>query len=112
MKPLLFQGIEELPDYIIRWMYLATVLPEWAVPLGAFASMAFGSFLLIVVFLRAYRKVVFTKENFERGKRTIRRGSSFIINGQHRLLIIRDSYTLLQNQPVIAESSLDPDPDL
>lgn len=69
-----------------------------------------GAFFLVLAFIGAYRNVVFTRENIERGKEQFRRGSSFLVNGQHRLLIIRDSYTLLHNQPTVAETSFDPDP--
>lgn len=55
----------------------------------------FGSLSITFVFIKAYKNVVFTQETIEMGKRTIRRGSSFIVNGQHRLMIVRDSYSLL-----------------
>ncbi|XP_014280530.1 scavenger receptor class B member 1 isoform X2 [Halyomorpha halys] len=107
------EGAEELPDYLIRWIYLSTTLSPWLVPICSYGIIAFGALMILSIFFRAYRKVVFTRDNIERGKRKIlRRGSSFFVNGQHRLLIIRDSYTLLQNQPEIAETSLIPDPEI
>ena len=33
------------------------------------------------------------------GRRSLRRGSSFIINQQHKFMIQRDSYTLLKSIP-------------
>lgn len=59
-----------------------------------------GTFLLIFVFVRAYQKFVFssdpTIELLEMGRRSLRRGSSFIINQQHRFIVQRDSYLLLK----------------
>ncbi|XP_073996900.1 scavenger receptor class B member 1-like isoform X2 [Rhodnius prolixus] len=104
------EGAEELPDYIIRWIYLATTLSYWLVPIFTYGTIVLGAFFLVLAFIGAYRNVVFTRENIERGKEQFRRGSSFLVNGQHRLLIIRDSYTLLHNQPTVAETSFDPDP--
>ncbi|KAK9496593.1 hypothetical protein O3M35_013127 [Rhynocoris fuscipes] len=104
------EGAEELPDYLIRWIYLSTTLCSWLVPFVSYGTIVLGAFLIVSAFIKAYRKVVFTRENLELGKAKLRRGSSFFINGQHRLLIIRDSYTLLQDQPTVAETSFDPDP--
>jgi hypothetical protein len=54
-----------------------------------------GFFVLACSCARAYRKVIFSKANIERGKEKFRRGSEFIIHNQHRLMIVRDSYSLL-----------------
>jgi hypothetical protein len=78
---------------------------EVAAPIFNYGSIVLGILILVGMFIKAYRKVLFTKETLEKGKETLRRGSSFILNGQHRLLIIRDSYTLLN------DVSMDPDPD-
>uniref|UniRef100_A0A0A9YEL4 Scavenger receptor class B member 1 n=2 Tax=Lygus hesperus TaxID=30085 RepID=A0A0A9YEL4_LYGHE len=104
------EGAEEIPDYIIRWIYAATTMAQWSVPLASYLTIALGATMILAVFIRAYRTVVFTKENLERGKAKIRRGSSFFVNGQNRLLILRDSYTLLQNQSSVQETSFQPDP--
>lgn len=62
-----------------------------------------GSFMLMYVFVRAYKNFVFnsdpTVEILEMGRRSIRRGSSFLIQHQHRIMMHhhqRDSYTLLK----------------
>nr|CAD7197427.1 unnamed protein product [Timema douglasi] len=99
------EGISELTPSIRRWVYAATTVADTAVPFVNYGCIVVGSLVLVVMFVRAYKNVVFTRETLERGKETLRRGSSFIINGQHRLLIIRDSYTLLNN------ISTEPDPD-
>ncbi|XP_066990954.2 scavenger receptor class B member 1 [Anabrus simplex] len=99
------EGMEDLTPNLKRLVYLATTVADTAVPVITYGCIVFGALILIVNFVRAYKNIVFTRENIERGKKTLRRGSSFIINGQHRLLIIRDSYTLLNN------ISTDPDPD-
>ncbi|XP_014255166.1 scavenger receptor class B member 1 isoform X2 [Cimex lectularius] len=111
MMPIVWveEGAEELPDYLIRWIYLSTTLAEWLVPLCSYVTVAFGALILVGVFIRTYRSMVFTKENVELGKSKLRRGSSFFVNGQHKLLILRDSYTLLRNQPSMAETSFNPE---
>jgi hypothetical protein len=76
---------------------LATSVAEVSASVVAYGSIVFGVLILVGVFIKTYKNVVFTKETLERGKKTLRRGSSFIISGQHRLLIIRDSYSLLNN---------------
>lgn len=100
-----FQGITELTPSIQHWVYLATTVAEVIAPIFEYGSIALGILILVGVFIKAYKNVVFTKEALEKGKETLRRGSSFIVNGQHRLLIIRDSYSLLNNV------NTDPDPD-
>jgi hypothetical protein len=99
-----FQGIAELTPSIRRWVYLGTTVAEVAAPLFSYGSIVLGTLILVGIFIKAYRNILFTKEALEKGKETLRRGSSFILNGQHRLLIIRDSYTLLN------DVSMDPDP--
>jgi hypothetical protein len=101
------QGIAELTPSIRRWVYLATTVAEMAASIIGYGSIVLGILILVGVFIKAYKNVVFTRETLEKGKETLRRGSSFIINGQHRLLIIRDSYTLLHN----VNTDPDPDPD-
>lgn len=86
-------------------MYLATTVSEVAAPLFSYGCIVLGTLILVGIFIKTYRNVVFTKETLEKGKETLRRGSSFILNGQHRLMIIRDSYSLLN------DVSMDPDPD-
>lgn len=106
------EGVEELTPAIQRWIYLATTFSETAVPVFTYGCICTGAFTLIFIFVKAYKSVVFTDERIERGKeritrelRDLRRGSSFIVNGHPRLLILRDSYTLLNN------INGDPDPD-
>ncbi|XP_069685569.1 scavenger receptor class B member 1 [Periplaneta americana] len=101
------EGVAELTPVIRRWLYLATTVAEIAAPILSYSCIAVGILILVGVFVKAYKNIVFTKETLERGKETLRRGSSFIVNGQHRLLIIRDSYTLLNN----VNTDPDPDPD-
>ncbi|GLH06644.1 Protein peste [Gryllus bimaculatus] len=101
------EGVADLTPPIKRLIYLATNVADVAGPLFSYGCIVFGSSILIFIFVKAYKNVVFTRENLERGRETLRRGSSFIINGQHRLLIVRDSYSLLSNELL----SQDPDPD-
>lgn len=100
----LLQGVSELTPPIRRWIYLATVFAPTALPIVSYGAILTGTFALIYVFVRAYKNFVFTSdpatEFLEMGRRSIRRGSSMIINGQHRILLQRDSYILLNNNNV------------
>lgn len=90
------EGIDELTPPIRRWVYLATTFADIVVPCLGFGLVLVGILCLCVVVYRAHNNVVLAHEAIELGKRTIRRGSSFIVNGQHRLLMTKDSYVLLQ----------------
>lgn len=103
------EGVAELTPAIHRWVYLATTVAETAVPVCTYGAIVVGLVMLAGVFVQSYRKVVFTKETLEKGKEKLRRGSSFLVNGQHRLLILRDSYSLLNTTPEDA-TDMDPDP--
>ncbi|XP_067646552.1 scavenger receptor class B member 1 isoform X1 [Eurosta solidaginis] len=96
------EGISELTPAIRRWIYLATVFAPLIVPICAY-SMIFGGILAVVfVFVRAYQNFVFahdpTLEILEMGRRSLRRGSSFIAQHQHKFMH-RESYTLLKTVP-------------
>ncbi|XP_054085205.1 lysosome membrane protein 2 isoform X2 [Zeugodacus cucurbitae] len=96
------EGISELTPAIRRWIYLATVFAPIIIPIASYL-MIFGGILAIVfVFVRAYQNFVFardpTLEILEMGRRSIRRGSSFIAQHQHKFMH-RESYTLLKTVP-------------
>lgn len=91
------EGIEELTPSIRRWIYLATTFCDIAVPCASYGLILVGLIIIITVSAKAYNNVVFTHEAIELGKRTIRRGSMLLVNGQHRLLVARDSYVLLND---------------
>lgn len=97
------EGVADLTPNLKKLIYLATSFADVAQPIFSYGCIVGGSSVLIFIFVRAYKNIVFTRETIELGKATLRRGSSFIINGQHRLLIVRDSYSLLNNM------SQDPD---
>lgn len=105
------EGVGDLPPHILRWIQLA-IYSEKIMPYVTVGMVIFGASILVFIFVRAYKDIVFTQENFERGKAKFRRGSSFIVNGQHRLIILQgsDSYSLLNN--ATQETELDPDPSL
>jgi scavenger receptor class B, member 1 len=81
-------------------MYLGTVFAPRAIPLSSYGMIVGGAFIIIFVFVQAYKNFVFatdpTVELLEMGRRSLRRGSSLLINGQHRILAHRDSYHLLK----------------
>lgn len=94
------QGVSELTPPIRRWIYLGTVFAPIAIPLFAYGMIVGGAFIIIFVFIKAYKNFVFatdpTIEILEMGRRSLRRGSSLLINGQHRIMAHRDSYHLLK----------------
>lgn len=97
------QGVAELTPSIRRWIYLATVFGPASMPIMSYSMILAGSFMLMYIFVRAYKNFVFntdpTIEILEMGRRSIRRGSSFLIQHQHRIMMHhhqRDSYTLLK----------------
>jgi len=91
------EGVEELTPSLRRWIYLSTTFANIAVPCLSYGMILVGLTAIITVFVKAYNSPVLAHEAIELGKRTIRRGSSFLINGQHRLIVNRDSYILLSN---------------
>jgi len=91
------EGVEELPPSVRRLVYLATTFADIAVPCLTYGMILVGLTIIFMVFVKTYNSPVLAHEAIELGKRTIRRGSSFLINGQHRLMIGRDSYILLSN---------------
>lgn len=97
------EGVSELTPPIRRWIYLGTVFAPIAVPLLSYSLIVSGILMVIFIFVRAYQNFVFandpTLELLEMGRRSLRRGSSIIINSQHRLVVHRDNYHLLKEQP-------------
>ncbi|XP_043262068.1 scavenger receptor class B member 1 [Colletes gigas] len=91
------EGIEELTPSIRRWIYLATTFSDIAVPCTSYGFILVGIIIIITVSAKVYNNAVFTHEAIELGKRTIRRGSTLLVNGQHKLLTTRDPYVLLSN---------------
>ncbi|XP_053667228.1 lysosome membrane protein 2 [Anopheles marshallii] len=93
------EGVSELTPPIRRWIYLATVFAPTALPILSYGMILTGAFAMIYVFVRAYKNFVFTDdpttELLDMGRRSLRRGSHLISNGQHRILH-RDSYILLK----------------
>lgn len=101
------EGVDELPPPIRRWVYLATTFADAAVPCISYGLILVGIVTLVTTLFRAYNNVVFTHEAIELGKRTVRRGSSFLLNGQHRLLNMKDSYILLNDEPLLPDSRIE-----
>lgn len=98
------EGIDELTPPIKRWIYLATTFCDIASPLLTYGFIFIGSCILIGIFVNGYKSLVFTKETIEIGMKTLRRGGTFIHtnNMNNRLLILRDSYSLL---PTVRENA-------
>jgi scavenger receptor class B protein 1 len=90
-----------LTPSIRRWIYLGTVFAPTAIPLMAYAMIIAGAFIVIFIFIRAYQNFVFTTdptvELLEMGRRSLRRGSLIIAQGQQKILHHRDSYHLLKS---------------
>lgn len=81
-------------------MYLATVFAPNAVPICSYLFIVSGAFAIIFTFVRAYQNYVFardpTLEIVEMGRRSLRRGSSFIVQHHHKFMHHRESYSLLK----------------
>lgn len=92
-----YQGVEELPSHLQILVYLSTTFADKVVPYLLYGLIGLGALILVGVFLKTYKNYIFTEENVELGKRTLRRGSSFFVGGQSKLLMVRDTYTLLQS---------------
>lgn len=94
------QGVSELPPNIRRWIYVGTIFAPNAVPIISYSMIVSSAFMFIFVFVRSYKNLVFqtdpTIEILEMGRRSLRRGSSFLVHQQHRLMVHRDSYVLLK----------------
>ncbi|XP_015586555.1 scavenger receptor class B member 1 [Cephus cinctus] len=90
------EGIEELTPPIRRWVYLSTTFADVAAPCINYGLILVGFIAIIAAVGKTYNDVIFMHEAIEMSKRTIRRGSS-IIGTQHRLLVVRESYVLLNN---------------
>lgn len=101
------EGIEELTPSIRRYIYLATTFADIAVPCLSCGMVLIGLIVIITVFVKAYNSPVLAHEAIELGKRTIRRGSSFLTTSQHRLLVGRDSYILLSNNDIDEKQSME-----
>jgi hypothetical protein len=79
---------------------MGIVLAPWVVPTTEYSMILAGMAILVIVFVRTYKDMVFTRENIELGKEKLRRGSSLLAHPQARgLLILRDSYSILPNNP-------------
>ncbi|KAK0181183.1 hypothetical protein PV327_003488 [Microctonus hyperodae] len=91
------EGVDELTPSIRRWIYLSTTFADIAVPFISYGMILVGLAVIGAVIFKSYNYVIPAHEAIELGKRTIRRGSSFIINGQNRVLVVRDSYILLNH---------------
>ena len=96
------EGISDLTPAIRRWIYVATVFAPTIIPIGSYLMIVGGAFAIVFIFIRAYQNYVFardpTLEILEMGRRSLRRGSSFIAHHQHKLMH-RESYTLLKTAP-------------
>nr|XP_022905931.1 scavenger receptor class B member 1-like isoform X2 [Onthophagus taurus] len=93
------EGVTDLTPTIKRWIYLATTFADVMNPLATYGSILVGTCILVGVFINAYKSIMFTRDTIEMSMRTLRRGSNLIQSNNNRLLIIRDSYTLLNDVP-------------
>lgn len=85
-----FQGVGDVTPEIRRWIYLGTVFAPTAIPIISYGLILFGAFILIFIFVKSYQKFLFetdpTVEIMQLGRRSIRRGSSFLVHHQRMLL--------------------------
>ncbi|XP_055387930.1 scavenger receptor class B member 1 isoform X2 [Condylostylus longicornis] len=94
------EGISELTPSIWRWIYLGTVFAPNCVPIVSYITILVGIFMIIFMFVYTFKNYVFvqdpTLELIEIGRRSLRRGSSFIIHQQHKFMLHKECYTLLK----------------
>lgn len=69
------QGVAELPPDIHTWVFMSTTFADYVAPVLQYGLMALGALTLVIVFIRAYKNLVFTAENIELGKQKLRRGT-------------------------------------
>lgn len=104
------EGVSELTPSIRRWIYLATVFGPTIIPIISFLMIFGGAVAIMMAFLYAYRNYVFTRdpalEILEMGRRSLRRGSSFIVQQQLKLKH-RESYTLLKTMTATLDCDQD-----
>ena len=67
------EGVAEVTVPIQRWVYLATSVADVAVPFLSYGCIVLGAFILLLVFIKAYRNFVFSDETIEKGKERITR---------------------------------------
>ncbi|KAH9628089.1 hypothetical protein HF086_018305 [Spodoptera exigua] len=82
-------GIHELSTPIWRWIYLATTVGPVFAPIITASMIIFGFLTLAVIFIRAYKSLVIGQnslEIMEIGRQTIRRSSTLIISGSHKMM--------------------------
>lgn len=94
--------MDELSPQIKRWLYLATTFSAIAAPFLSYGMIGFGVLVLVCVFVKAYKSFVFNRDTIELielGRKSLRRGSHLIANSPHRLMVARESYTLLTSSP-------------
>ncbi|EFN79837.1 Scavenger receptor class B member 1 [Harpegnathos saltator] len=91
------EGVEELTPSIRRWIFFGTSFLDIITPCFTYGFILIGLTTIVTVLIKTYNSPVLAHETIELGRRTIRRGSSFLIAGQHRLMAGRDSYILLSN---------------
>lgn len=89
------EGIDEVTPAIRSWIYLATTIADVACPLMSYGFIFLGSCVLLGVFIKAYKSIVFTKQTIEIGMRTLRQRSSSFLAHPNRQFIRRDTYKLL-----------------
>ncbi|XP_045538328.1 scavenger receptor class B member 1 [Papilio machaon] len=83
------EGIHEVTPSIWRWIFLATTVGPIAAPVICYSMIIIGLSILITIFVKAYKNFVIGQnsiEIMELGKETLRRGSTLIINGSHKLI--------------------------
>ncbi|CAB3233520.1 unnamed protein product [Arctia plantaginis] len=100
------EGIHELSTPIWRWIYLATTVGPVAAPLITYSLIIFGFLSLTIVFIKTYKSLVIGQnsiEILELGRQTLRRGSTLVVHGSHKILPNRESMYLPLNNDKIQE---------
>ncbi|PZC71546.1 hypothetical protein B5X24_HaOG213175 [Helicoverpa armigera] len=94
------EGIHELSTPIWRWIYLATTVGPVAAPAITYSMILTGFLILAIVFIKTYKSLVIGQHAIEIVElgRPIRRSSTLIISGAHKIMSNRESSYIPLNQ--------------
>ncbi|XP_050685744.1 scavenger receptor class B member 1 [Leptidea sinapis] len=88
------EGIDDLTTPIWRYMFLATLVGPILAPVISYSLIIVGILIITYIFIKAYKNFVIGNNSIEiveLGRETIRRGSTLIIAGSHKLLNPREA---------------------
>ncbi|KAJ2943282.1 hypothetical protein O0L34_g12088 [Tuta absoluta] len=101
------EGIHEVTPSIWRWIYCGTTVAPILGPVLTYGMIAFGLSIMAYIFVKSYKSFVIGQNSIEIveiGRETIRRGSTLIINGTHKIIPTKEQSYQPLNQGEGGES--------